>query len=185
MSECFDKHFEEMLHHYELGMLTDEERYELELHLLECEHCFNRVAKFSKAAELMKHSLKVRDLVKEMADEETRETTAAVTDIRKPKFRKKLWSTLVPVSLVAVIVFLFLVLKDWELEIHPSQEAVARENRMAIMHFENLSDPDDSLKLGDIISNLLTAALSESQFIQVVSSQRIVDLMDYLKREQN
>ena len=64
MSECLDKHFEEMLHHYELGLLSEEERYELELHLLECEPCYNRVAKFAEAADLMKHNRKVRDFLK-------------------------------------------------------------------------------------------------------------------------
>jgi len=183
MSECFDKHFEEMLHHYELGLLSEEERYELELHLLECEHCYNRVAKFAEAADLMKHNRKVRDLIKEMAADEPVETAEAATDVRKPRFRKKLWPTLVPVSMAAVIVFLFLILKDWQLDIRSSQEAEAQKNRMAVMHFENLSDPADSLKLGEIVSNLLTAALSESRFIQVVSSQRINDLIEYMNRK--
>ncbi|MBN1212173.1 MAG: tetratricopeptide repeat protein [candidate division Zixibacteria bacterium] len=184
MSECIDKHFEEKLHHYELGLLSEEERCELELHLLECEHCYNRLARFARAVDLMKHSRKVRDLAREMSEGETVDAVEVATDIRKPKFRKIIWPTLVPISIAAVLVFLFLILKDWQLEFRPSQEALAQKNRMAIMHFENLSDTADSLKLGEMVSNLLTAALSESRFIQVVSSQRINDLKAYMSRKE-
>lgn len=183
MSECLDKRFEAKLHHYELGLLSEEERYELELHLMECEHCFNRVAKFAGAADLMKHSRKVRNLIRTLDSEATGEKADTAAEISKPRIRKKIWPSLVPVSVAAVIVFLFLILKDWQLEFRPAQEAVAQQNRMVVMDFENLSDASDSLRLGEIVSHLLTAALSESQFIQVVSTQRLDDLSEYFLRE--
>ncbi|MBI5869299.1 MAG: protein kinase [candidate division Zixibacteria bacterium] len=59
------------------------------------------------------------------------------------------------------------------------QPAKAGENTLAVMYFENLSDPDDKERLGDIITELLTTDLSASQFIKVVSSQRIYDLLKH------
>ena len=46
--DCTNKRFADMLHHYELGMLTDEQRREFELHLLECDYCFGRVEKLKR-----------------------------------------------------------------------------------------------------------------------------------------
>ena len=43
MSECTDRRFREMLHLYELGQLKPEQLEELEIHLLECDACFEEV----------------------------------------------------------------------------------------------------------------------------------------------
>jgi serine/threonine protein kinase/tetratricopeptide (TPR) repeat protein len=59
------------------------------------------------------------------------------------------------------------------------QELKANENTLAVMYFENLSDPDDRERLGDIITELLTTDLSASQFVKVVSSQRLYDLLKH------
>lgn len=96
---------------------------------------------------------------------------------------KKLWRILVPTSVVVVIVLLALILKPWKFEITPTQEATAAENRLAIMYFDNLADPTDSRKLGEIATNLLITDLSESRFVQVVSSQRLYDILKQLGRE--
>ncbi|MEW5700709.1 MAG: protein kinase [Candidatus Zixiibacteriota bacterium] len=55
-------------------------------------------------------------------------------------------------------------------------EARAQENTLAVMHFENLSDPNDTARVGDVITELLTTDLSGSQYVKVVSSQRLYDL---------
>ncbi len=89
---------------------------------------------------------------------------------------------LVP-ALVLVVAIAVLVLKPWKFEFQPTEEAVAAENRLAIMYFDNLADPEDSLKLGEITTNLLIADLSESQYVQVVSSQRLYDILKLLGRE--
>ncbi|MFH1373888.1 MAG: FlgO family outer membrane protein [bacterium] len=89
---------------------------------------------------------------------------------------------LVP-ALVLVVAVAVLVLKPWKFEFQPTEEAVAAENRLAIMYFDNLADPEDSLKLGEIATNLLIADLSESQYVQVVSSQRLYDILKLLGRE--
>jgi len=89
---------------------------------------------------------------------------------------------IVPALLVIVAVAV-MVLRPWQFEVKPNQDAVASENRMSIMYFDNLADPADSLKLGEITANLLITDLSESQYVDVVSSQRLYDILKSMGRE--
>ncbi len=89
---------------------------------------------------------------------------------------------LVP-ALMVVIVILLLVLKPWKVEVRPTDVAVAAENRLAIMYFDNLADPDDTQRLGEIATNLLITDLTESHYVDVVSSQRLYDILKLLGRE--
>ncbi|MCH7948058.1 MAG: protein kinase, partial [candidate division Zixibacteria bacterium] len=70
-------------------------------------------------------------------------------------------------------------LKKWIL----SGEAVAAENRLAVMYFDNLVDPTDSTRLGEIVTNLLITDLSGSKYLRVVSSQRMYDILRQLGKE--
>ncbi|MDH3890622.1 MAG: protein kinase [candidate division Zixibacteria bacterium] len=86
--------------------------------------------------------------------------------------------TLIVILLVAMLVF-----KPWELQQQGAGDASAETNRLAIMYFDNLADPADSQKMGEIATNLLITDLSESRFVQVVSSQRLYDILKNLGRE--
>jgi len=89
----------------------------------------------------------------------------------------------IPSSFLVIIVALLLILKPWRLVIEPTQEAVAGENRLAIMYFDNMADPADSSRLGEIIANLLITDLTESQYLRVVSSQRLYDILKLMGKE--
>jgi serine/threonine protein kinase/Tfp pilus assembly protein PilF len=108
-----------------------------------------------------------------------KETTAGV--FAKPK--KKLIPFIVLASIVFIILLLFLILKPFQFEMVPQKRAVAKENRLAIMYFDNLADPEDTQRLGEIAANLLITDLSESQYLDVVSSQRLYDVLKLLGRE--
>jgi len=88
-----------------------------------------------------------------------------------------------PISAVVITAVLVLVLKPWKLEIGPTQEATAAENRLAIMYFDNLADPEDKGRWGEIVTSLLITGLSESQYMEVVSSQRLYDILKLLGKE--
>jgi len=90
---------------------------------------------------------------------------------------------LIPGSAVAAIVLLLLILKPWKFEFYATQEAAAGDRRLAIMYFNNPADPEDDRRLGTIITNLLITDLSESRFVQVVSSQRLYDILKLLGKE--
>jgi len=68
MSSCTDSRFEEMLYAYELGMLSDEDEQQLELHLYECSHCFESARQFKDSSWLLRHSPQVRKQVKTDAE---------------------------------------------------------------------------------------------------------------------
>ena len=169
---CSDPRRGKLLYAYELGMLDDNERETLELHLLECDYCFARVEKFSGAVGLLRESKAVKELAARQGVSsvkgEGEDARGAIT---------RIWgSAAFKISLAAAAVLIFLVLRPWQLEFRPTQEAVAAESRLAVFRFDNLTNPDDPDKLGAIIPRLLITGLSESRFMSVVSDQRIQDV---------
>ncbi|UCC45741.1 MAG: zf-HC2 domain-containing protein [Candidatus Zixiibacteriota bacterium] len=68
MSECNDLQYKDMLHAFELGLLTEEDRQQFEMHLLECEYCFSQVEDFLPASKMMRHDPDVRPGDDEMRD---------------------------------------------------------------------------------------------------------------------
>lgn len=82
------------------------------------------------------------------------------------------------VVVAALLVFLF---SPFKVRIGPAGSAQARENSLAVMYFENLQDPEDRNKTAQMITALLTTGLSDSpRYIQVVSSQRLFDILNLL-----
>ena len=99
----------------------------------------------------------------------------------KPK--RKLLPILIPGSIILVLAVLFLILQPFKVEIGTEQKAIAQENSLAIMYFENLVDREDKNRTGEIVTNLLITDLSESKYVQVVSSQRLYDILKLLGQE--
>jgi tetratricopeptide (TPR) repeat protein/TolB-like protein len=79
-----------------------------------------------------------------------------------------------------MIVLAVLIFKPWKIVVEPTQEAEAVQNLLAVMYFDNLADPEDAGRLGEIAANLLITDLSESKYVQVVSSQRLFDLLNLI-----
>jgi hypothetical protein len=57
MSRCSDPRFEHMIHGFELGLLTENDRLAFETHLLECEHCFKEVQEFLPVSMRLRHGI--------------------------------------------------------------------------------------------------------------------------------
>lgn len=87
------------------------------------------------------------------------------------------------VSGVAVIALIVFLLKPFKVDVGTEQSATASENSLAIMYFDNVPDPADSDKHSQMITSLLITDLSESQYLQVVSRQRLYDLLKGLGKE--
>jgi len=109
-----------------------------------------------------------------------KETTVA--GVGKPK--KKLLPFVITASILFIIALLFLILKPFQVEVIPDKRAIAKQNSLAIMYFENLADKEDQL-LGDMITSLLITDLAESEYIQVVSYQRLYDILRILGKEES
>lgn len=89
----------------------------------------------------------------------------------------------VPAVVVGALIVAALVFKPWKFEISTTQEAQASDDVLAIMYFDNLPDPQDSLRLGEMSTNLLITALSDNQDISILSSQRLYDILAELGKE--
>ncbi|HOP06307.1 MAG TPA: tetratricopeptide repeat protein [candidate division Zixibacteria bacterium] len=165
--ECRDKRFSEMIHAYELGRLTDEERQEFELHLMECEYCFKRVQAFRETTNLLLHDRDVQSEIKEQAAPHKPAEPES-----KPHWLR--W------TIAAAAVLVLLILKPWQISVTPDDTLTAAENRLAVVRFDNIADPSDSTRLGETIVNLLIADLSESRYIDVVSSQWLFEIKHQL-----
>jgi len=104
----------------------------------------------------------------------------APASIRQRSARKRR-----PILLAAglALVVAVVILLGIRIQIGRQAPAVAQENTLAVMYFDNLADPADSQKLGEIVANLLITDLSESRYVRVVSSQRLYDILKRLGRE--
>jgi serine/threonine protein kinase/predicted Zn-dependent protease len=101
-----------------------------------------------------------------------------------PKPKKKFLPFIVPASIVFILFLLFLIFKPFKFEIVPENGAVAKENSLAIMYFENMADPGDKDRIAQMITALLITGLSDApQYMQVVSSQRLYDILKLLGKE--
>jgi tetratricopeptide (TPR) repeat protein len=99
------------------------------------------------------------------------------------KSRRRILRVLIPAAAVVATAILLFVLEPFRVEMGPREEAAARGNSLAIMYFENLADPDDPEKLGEIVTNLLMTDLSESRYMSVVSGQRLYDILNLLGKQ--
>ena len=177
MSGCTNRLLGDKLYAYELGMLNDQEREEVEIHILECAYCGETARQFEPTALLLRHDPDVRHHVQDLTAEDAAERVELSRSPRRSK-----WISFVPFTAAAAILLVFLILKPWQIEFR-SQEATAADNRLAIMYFENLVDPSDAQRLGEIATNLLITDLSQSSYLEVMSSQRLYDILKLLGRE--
>ncbi len=176
-----EKRFKELLHAYELGgMLTDEELRAVELYLLEHDELLEEARGFQKVIKELRSNPKVRQTIDEIIRPLEYEKTSG---FRSKIVPGRLWPKLLSIAAAAVIV-IFLVLKPWYIEVQSSKEAIAAANSIAVMYFQNLVEPEDSKRLGEIAANLLITDLSESEYIKVLSSQRLHDLLNLLNFEE-
>ncbi|HUV29821.1 MAG TPA: tetratricopeptide repeat protein [Acidobacteriota bacterium] len=167
MSRCIDKQYGDMLYAYELGMLSEEESRAFEQHLIECEFCCLRAEKNLDVAELVRHDPEIHDYAISLAEKEA----AGAAPLRK-----RIWSRWKYSMPVAAAILLLLLLVDWQVDIRTDNEAVASDNRLAVLQFTNVAEPQDQDHLSDIATNLLIADLGESKYLRVISSAYMLDL---------
>ncbi len=105
----------------------------------------------------------------------------AKTPARQPGKPRRLRRVLIPISVLLVIGVIIIVGLQIQISLRPS--ALAAENSLAVMQFDNIVDPEDSERIGALVSNLLITDLSESQFVRVLSTQRLYDVRKQLGME--
>jgi hypothetical protein len=70
MLKCTNLELGALLHAYELKALSDEDVERFEIHLLECEHCFEQLKSFERVANLLSSDEEVKELIRESSIEE-------------------------------------------------------------------------------------------------------------------
>ncbi len=63
------------------------------------------------------------------------------------------------------------------------QGAGSAHNSLAVMYFENVTDPEDKDRTAKMITSLLVTGLSESKSLTVMSTQRLYDILKQLGKE--
>jgi tetratricopeptide (TPR) repeat protein len=97
-----------------------------------------------------------------------------------PRSRRNLVRIVLPIAAIAVVVLLLLIFEPFRLEVGPRDEAIAQGNSMAVMYFENVHDPGDADKTAQMMTALLITDLSESEYMYVISRQRLYDILKLL-----
>ena len=181
MSEkCRDPRIGKMLHNYEMGLLSEAEETEFELHLYSCEYCLKRVGEFEATARHLKFDPVVRAEIEKLAAENVRA-------VEHPSFFKRLttgtrlrWSAPVKISLVTIAVLIVILLNLVRIEIGRQETVQASPNSLIVTDFENLTGDSAAAQLGVVAMNLLVTDLAESPSIQIVSKLHIMEILSYL-----
>jgi tetratricopeptide (TPR) repeat protein len=127
------------------------------------------------------------DMVAELKHEkrllETGASTIIQTQAVRPVSRRRFLPVLIPAAIVAIIILLVFVFEPFRIDLGPGSEASAQENSLAVMYFENMVDPADGDRTAQMLTALLITDLSESEFIQVLSRQRLYDILTLLGKD--
>lgn len=169
---CTDSRFEALLYPYQLGMLSAEDSRQVELHLLECENCHNRVLQFESSAEMLRHDREVRQEVLTLAalEGELPETSSSPQVMTGRE--RKAWPMWSRGALVVAAAIVLLAIIPWQMRITTTDETVAQEPRLAVAYFKDLSEAASD-SLCPVVTNLIATDLSQSRFLQVVPESRL------------
>ncbi|UCC43860.1 MAG: tetratricopeptide repeat protein [Candidatus Zixiibacteriota bacterium] len=173
-NRCTDERLGKLLHQYELGMLGEEDRTAFEMHLYECDTCFAEVQDLWEESRLLRHDPEAR-LIAAAASKRAAGDQDSAVQKREPMLWRR-WKTMLPTSIAAAAVLVLLILRPWQINIRTADDVAAAEYRLVVMAFENVQDPDDQSRLGEVVANLLITDLSESKFVEVISPERVSDI---------
>ncbi len=135
--------------------------------------------RYQTAADLRADLLREKRLLESGISSDISRVAAGIRVPTKNRVRNILLSAGALVAIIAIA----LILRPWQVEVKPTQTAEAAENRLAILYFENLADPTDSLRLGEIVANLLITGMTDAKGLSVLSSQRLYDILKQLGKE--
>jgi anti-sigma factor RsiW len=114
MSEaCAGECREEKLHAYEVGILPEEEMHLFEIHLLECDACFERAVGFRDTSRLLRGDPEVRRVVREMAGEPDRSSPDGLRTRLRDSFSALSARVVHRRALRPLVVALLLLLAAW------------------------------------------------------------------------
>lgn len=99
----------------------------------------------------------------------------------KPK--RTIWRYLIPAAAVVAVVLMVAIFNPFNFQLSTQKSVAAGNNSIAVMYFENVADPEDQDKTAKMITSLLITGLSDSKSLNVVSTQRLYDILKQLGKE--
>ena len=130
-----------MLHAWELGMLSEEDRERFEIHLLECDACAEEAQTFLQAGRLLRSDPDFRPSVDELS-------ATAKSDMRKANVvRRRLTRALLAAAAIVVVA---IPAYRWIIAPSPESTKVQRLNLVPIRNGSNNTvtrDPDGTLEV--------------------------------------
>ncbi len=114
---------------------------------------------------------------------DTAEISRATLEVVSLRSRSRTLRLVAIAAVIAAVAIVYFVFEPFRVEVGPEQVAVAQDNSLAVMYFENIVDPEDTDKTARMITALLIADLSEARSMRVVSRQRLYDILKLLGKE--
>jgi serine/threonine-protein kinase len=93
---------------------------------------------------------------------------------------RRLWPYAAPAAIVLLIAVAILVFSPTRFRLISDNTAHAERNTLAVMYFDSVLDSEDPKRTAQMITNLLITDLSESEYLAVVSQQRLFDILKNL-----
>jgi hypothetical protein len=76
MSDCVDKKLGQLLHDYELGLLSNEDNRRFEMHLYECDYCLEQVREFMDVSRIISKDPDAVALIENVAEKSDKKKTS-------------------------------------------------------------------------------------------------------------
>jgi tetratricopeptide (TPR) repeat protein len=179
MAHSDDTRFEQLLHAYELGMLSGDEEEEFRLLLMKHSSYFRRMQELETATDLMREDPEIRQAVLRSPEgfslSDAREEMEAIPS----KARSSNWLRFWPAPVAAAALLLIMLIVGGRLDRGPGSDAVATGNKLLVTYFVDSLPVDHESSLGEVVTNLLVTDFSQSAGMQVVSTSSLNDLLGY------
>jgi serine/threonine protein kinase/Flp pilus assembly protein TadD len=111
-------------------------------------------------------------------------TTSTITQQVQPAAPAKprrLLKYLLPAGAIVVAAVLLLIFNPFNFQITTQKStAGTAKNSLAVLYFENIPDPEDKDHTGEMLTNLLTTALFQTNDLEVISHERLNDIQKEL-----
>ena len=101
-------------------------------------------------------------------------STGKAASQKEPFFRKKVFITAVLIFLLAIAISIYFFLNNKNVD----SDNITQKQSIAVMYFENIHDPADKNRTGDMITNLLITSLSQSKKVEVISNDQLYSILE-------
>lgn len=177
MKDCTNKNLGNLLHAYEIGILSEQECEQFETHLLGCEHCHSMLESFEERASLLATSEKVKEVVGESVRRKSAEEP----------FITRIWNLIWPKAplmlrpAVAYILVLLMIIPAYQGLMRSSDEQIRSVQTVRLL--PGRSTAENALKVSSGNNGLLSfvfrgAIAGESYRVMIVAEDDEVIFRD-------